>query len=350
MDPLSVQLYRFRPGRFGATKAGSMADEAGAPVPPASTPEKAPRPQSAKKIADQQLHQALVDETERSSTREKVLKVFKKQSRALPTASDEAGSTPTKPEARKAEEVRSMLKQHRMEVEPLWDRDAEEEWFRDDPVTPSAAQQPVEDESPSVPRPAPTDNFIPMYGVHIDNFWVGTSRAMLAIVYALVVALSVIVLWQMIEQGSERHMMGWAIGAVFVAVTLPLSLNDIHMHIIHYVSPLQRHYVRILWMVPIYSVESWLALRFNDQKLVLETMREAYESFVVYSFFQLMKEFLGPKDVSHPPFASSRFALPRTQLQQLPGRAQGTRRVENAFALLLDAVPSRWFSVCWLAM
>ena len=38
-------------------------------------------------------------------------------------------------------------------------------------------------------------------------------------------------------------------------------------HVLHYVSPLQRHYIRILWMVPIYSVESWLALRFNEQAL-----------------------------------------------------------------------------------
>ena len=39
-------------------------------------------------------------------------------------------------------------------------------------------------------------------------------------------------------------------------------------HVLHYVSPLQRHYIRILWMVPIYSIESWLALRFNHQVLL----------------------------------------------------------------------------------
>ena len=41
-------------------------------------------------------------------------------------------------------------------------------------------------------------------------------------------------------------------------------------HVLHYVSPLQRHYIRILWMVPIYSVESWLALRFNEQAPLIE--------------------------------------------------------------------------------
>jgi hypothetical protein len=48
-------------------------------------------------------------------------------------------------------------------------------------------------------------------------------------------------------------------------------------------------------MVPIYAVESWLALRFNQQKVYLETAREAYEAYVVYSLYKLMREFLGDK-------------------------------------------------------
>lgn len=93
----------------------------------------------------------------------------------------------------------------------------------------------------------------------------------------------------------ETHVAAWTLGAVFVALSVPLSLQDIHMHILHYISPLQRHYIRILWMVPIYAVESWLALRFNEQKVYLETLREAYEAFVVYSLYKLMREFMGDK-------------------------------------------------------
>ncbi|EKX47756.1 hypothetical protein GUITHDRAFT_69286 [Guillardia theta CCMP2712] len=118
---------------------------------------------------------------------------------------------------------------------------------------------------------------------------------MLGITYLLVIALAGIVLWQFIVHEYEQHVIAWVIGAIFVMAAVPLALQDIHFHIIHYVSPLQRHYVRILWMIPIYAVESWLALRFNEQKIYLETMREAYESYVVYSFFKLMREFLGEK-------------------------------------------------------
>jgi hypothetical protein len=46
----------------------------------------------------------------------------------------------------------------------------------------------------------------------------------------------------------------------------------------NYVKPhLQRYYIRCLWMVPIYSIESWLALRYQDYKVYIETPRDAYE-------------------------------------------------------------------------
>lgn len=134
-----------------------------------------------------------------------------------------------------------------------------------------------------------------VYGAEVDTFWVVTSSIMLCITYGLVLALAAIVCWQFIMFEYEKHVIAWVIGALFVMISVPLALQDIHFHVIHYVHPLQRHYIRILWMIPIYAVESWLALRFNEQKIYLETMREAYEAYVVYSFFKLMREFLGDK-------------------------------------------------------
>jgi len=108
-----------------------------------------------------------------------------------------------------------------------------------------------------------------------------------------------------------------------VGVAVPLSLHEIFMHWSHYTVPhLQRHVIRILFMVPIYSIESWLALRFKDQAPYLQTAREAYEvrhrgptvletfsacshshtvpsllqAYVIWSFMKLLSEFLGPAD------------------------------------------------------
>lgn len=89
---------------------------------------------------------------------------------------------------------------------------------------------------------------------------------------------------------------------------------------------LQRHYIRILWMVPIYSVESWLALRFNKQKVYLETLREAYEAFVVYSLYKLMREYMGDKPMvgDHPSGAPNCFlsaAVKRRSLREMARQA-----------------------------
>ena len=47
--------------------------------------------------------------------------------------------------------------------------------------------------------------------------------------------------------------------------------------------------------VPIYAIESWLALRFQEYKVYIETPRDAYEAYVIYSFYSLMVESLGSR-------------------------------------------------------
>ena len=41
---------------------------------------------------------------------------------------------------------------------------------------------------------------------------------------------------------------------------------------------LQRHVIRILFMVPIYAVDCWLALRFKELTIYFDTIRECYEA------------------------------------------------------------------------
>ena len=128
--------------------------------------------------------------------------------------------------------------------------------------------------------------------------WILCSRISLIILYVLIVCLIGVVIWQLVIRGSERHVIAWAVGAMAVGIAVPLSLHDIHLHILHYVNPLQRYYIRILWMVPIYAIESWVALRYKDQAVYLSTLREAYEAFVVYSATKLMMDYVGPSAVA----------------------------------------------------
>ncbi|KAJ3043936.1 hypothetical protein HDU99_009953 [Rhizoclosmatium hyalinum] len=54
------------------------------------------------------------------------------------------------------------------------------------------------------------------------------------------------------------------------------------------------HIVRILLFVPIYAIVSWLAFRYYWRAVYIFTARDVYESFVIYSFYALILQFLGP--------------------------------------------------------
>jgi Organic solute transporter Ostalpha len=68
-------------------------------------------------------------------------------------------------------------------------------------------------------------------------------------------------------------------------------------HLTNYNCPgTQVYVVRILWMVPLYSIQSWLAMRFHKQAVFIETLRDFYESYVLYSFLQFLIEVLGGEE------------------------------------------------------
>lgn len=69
--------------------------------------------------------------------------------------------------------------------------------------------------------------------------------------------------------------------------------HQIAMHLEYYTRPkLQIRIIRILWMVPVYAINSWLALGFKDAQPVLDAIRECYEAFVVYNFFEFLMAYL----------------------------------------------------------
>ncbi|ELU16171.1 hypothetical protein CAPTEDRAFT_150459 [Capitella teleta] len=111
-------------------------------------------------------------------------------------------------------------------------------------------------------------------------------------VLVLVVALPIIIVEFQVH-GAEKRLQGFFIGGLFVCLAVPISLWGILQHVIHYTQPdLQRHIIRILWMVPIYGINAWFALRFKSLALYLDTAREFYEAYVIYNFMQFLLNFL----------------------------------------------------------
>lgn len=65
------------------------------------------------------------------------------------------------------------------------------------------------------------------------------------------------------------------------------------MHLEYYNRPkLQIRVIRILWMVPIYAVDSWASLRFKEARFYIDPVRECYEAFVIYNFFMYLVAYL----------------------------------------------------------
>lgn len=85
----------------------------------------------------------------------------------------------------------------------------------------------------------------------------------------------------------------WLIAMIFVIFTIPISFWTILQHLIYYTQPeLQKHIIRILWMVPIYSIDSLIAIIIPDYAIYFDTARECYEAYVIYNLMAYLLNYL----------------------------------------------------------
>jgi hypothetical protein len=96
-----------------------------------------------------------------------------------------------------------------------------------------------------------------------------------------------VVLPNVIYQGiSAGHvdLAAYHSAGVMVLGTIVLSLRLVYLHLTHWYMPeVQKYVVRILWMVPIYAVQSWLSLRFHSSRIYIDTFRDLYEAYGTWS-------------------------------------------------------------------
>lgn len=86
------------------------------------------------------------------------------------------------------------------------------------------------------------------------------------------------------------------LGALLAFSAVVLAVRHIYLHLCYYSRPeYQLHIVRILAMVPIYSVTSWFALVLENEQtiLILELIRDSYEAYVIYNFVVLLINYGG---------------------------------------------------------
>eukprot|EP00984_Skeletonema_dohrnii_P021715 scaffold10904_cov118-Skeletonema_dohrnii-CCMP3373.AAC.2 len=102
-----------------------------------------------------------------------------------------------------------------------------------------------------------------------------------------------------VEAGKKGHMnqtLYWIAGC-FVLITVPISVLGIVQHLVNWYMPqVQKFVVRILFMVPIFSIQSWFSLFFHSASPYLTAIRELYEAFVLSSFVYYIIELCGGED------------------------------------------------------
>ncbi|KAI7205792.1 DUF300-domain-containing protein [Hortaea werneckii] len=95
--------------------------------------------------------------------------------------------------------------------------------------------------------------------------------------------------------GFTFHHFGLFLALVFAALALLTASFLIFMHATHYSRPWeQRHIIRILLMIPVYAVVSFLSYLFYKQAVYFEVLRDCYEAFAIASFFTLLCHYVAP--------------------------------------------------------
>lgn len=83
-------------------------------------------------------------------------------------------------------------------------------------------------------------------------------RPLLIVTYAIFAIIVVpLLIVNSLKDGFSRRDQLILIGGLFVLAAVPISIWHIIQHVIHFTKPiLQKHIIRVLWMVPIYALNA----------------------------------------------------------------------------------------------
>ncbi|KAI5362131.1 Putative organic solute transporter subunit alpha/Transmembrane protein [Septoria linicola] len=96
-------------------------------------------------------------------------------------------------------------------------------------------------------------------------------------------------------KGVTFHHFGLLLAAIFGLISVVISLFLIWRHATHYLVPgEQKHIIRILFMVPVYSVVSFLSYLYYRHAVYFDVLRDCYEAFAISSFFALLCHYVAP--------------------------------------------------------
>lgn len=96
---------------------------------------------------------------------------------------------------------------------------------------------------------------------------------------------------------SQNNIMAYQTAGMFAILGSIISFGHMTNHIAKMNVPeVQRKILAIMWMIPIYSVSSWLGLVFVKFQAPLSLAKDVYEAYVIYTFLSFLIAILGKGD------------------------------------------------------
>jgi len=96
---------------------------------------------------------------------------------------------------------------------------------------------------------------------------------------------------------SESNLIAVQFAGTFAILGTLISVWHIMTHYRKFFKPsCQRKVVAILWLIPIFSIFSWMSLVWPDAKGWLDAIKDCYEAYGVYMFISLLIDVLGKGD------------------------------------------------------
>jgi hypothetical protein len=100
--------------------------------------------------------------------------------------------------------------------------------------------------------------------------------------------------WQKFADPTHEQNLLAIIGGMFAVVATVMSLIQILQHFLHKTHhQSQKRIMRILAMVPLYAITSWVSLVFSISAIYMEFIKSCFEAYIIYSFLLLLTKYLG---------------------------------------------------------
>ena len=131
-----------------------------------------------------------------------------------------------------------------------------------------------------------------IFAKRLHRFFTATAAPV-----AFVLAVFVVLL--LFKASIEAHTVGRIIAGICVFLSCAMTAVLIVLHLCAFTDPVQqRRIARILAMVPIYAVESFAALWNKEAAAVIGLARDCYESYVIFTFYNLLMGYLGGEEAA----------------------------------------------------